>query len=338
MARITGLAIASALLATLTVAVACGADPAPAAAAAVPPAVPAEQPESERELRVVTTSNIVADWVRQVGQHRVDVDPLLPSNVDPHAFQPGARDITRVADADLVLTVGLGLEAGWLADLVKNAAREPGEIVALGESVDPIEFMDLRGEDGHDEDDESGDEHDYGALDPHFWFDPLRVKRAVNDIAARLSVMDSENGDFYRANANEYSSELDELHSWIEEQVATVPSDRRVLVTSHDSFRYFATAYGFEVVGAVSPGGTTEREPSAREMAELIDDIRDASAPAVFTETTVSDKIAQRIAQEVGAAVVTGLYTGSLGEPEGDAGTYMDFIRYNVAIIVAALK
>ncbi len=333
MARITGFAIASALLATLTVAVACGADPAPAAAAAVPPAVPAEQPESERKLRVVTTSNIVADWVRQVGQDRVVVDPLLPSNVDPHAFQPGARDITRVADADLVLTVGLGLEAGWLADLVKNAAREPGEIVALGESVDPIEFMDMRGH----EDDEH-DEDDHGALDPHFWFDPLRVKRAVNDIAARLSVMDSENRDFYRANANEYSSELDELHSWIEERVATVPSDRRVLVTSHDSFRYFATAYGFEVVGAVSPGGTTEREPSAREMAELIDDIRDAGAPAVFTEATVSDKIAQRIAQEVGAAVVTGLYTGSLGEPEGDAGTYMDFIRYNVAIIVAALK
>ncbi len=213
-----------------------------------------------------------------------------------------------------------------------------------------IAFLGLSGvesddhpEAGHDhEEDEHGDEdehaHDHGPLDPHFWFDPNRVKRAVNDIAARLSVMDPAGGSFYYANAEAYNSELDELHTWIQEQVATVPADRRLLVTSHDSFQYFATAYEFEVVGAVFPGGTTESEPSAQEIAELIDEIAEAGAPAVFTETIVSDTLAARIADEVGAEIVSGLYTGSLSDAGGDAGTYLDLMRYNVATIVEALR
>ena len=194
------------------------------------------------------------------------------------------------------------------------------------------------GHDEHDEDEHDEHAHDHGPLDPHFWFDPNRVKRAVNDIAARLSVMDPDSGDFYRANAEAYSSELDDLHTWIQEQVAIVPADRRLLVTNHDSFQYFATAYEFEVVGAVFPGGGTEREPSAQEIAELIDEIAEAGAPAVFTETTVSDTLAARIADEVGVSIISGLYTGSLSDAGGDAGTYLDLMRYNVATIVEALK
>ncbi len=282
----------------------------------------------------MTTINIVADWVKRVGGERVDVFPLLPPNADPHTFQPGARDTARVADANLVLTVGLGLESGWLNELIENAARDPESIIELGDAVDPITFMEMEGRDEEEED----DEHDHGPLDPHFWFDPIRVKRAVNDIAARLSVMDPDSGDFYRANAEAYKSELDELHIWIQEQVATIPADRRLLVTSHDSFQYFATTYEFEVVAAVFSGGTTEREPSAQEIAKLIDEIDEAGAPAVFTETSVSDTLAARIADEAGASIINGLYTGSLSDSSGDAGTYIDLMRYNVATIVEALK
>ena len=322
--------------------------PAPSTGAAV------ERISESEPIEVVTTINIVADWVKRVGGERVDVFPLLPPNADTHTFQPGARDTARVADADLVLTVGLGLESGWLSELIENAARDPESIIELGDAVDPIAFMEMEGhheeeEEGgdHDEGDEEeegehdedeDDEHDHGPLDPHFWFDPNRVKRAVNDIAARLSVMDPDSGDFYRANAEAYNSELDELHTWIQEQVATIPADRRLLVTSHDSFQYFATTYEFEVVAAVFPGGTTEREPSAQEIAELIDEIDEAGAPAVFTETSVSDTLAARIADEVGASIINGLYTGSLSDSGGDAGTYIDLMRYNVATIVEALK
>ena len=292
-------------------------------------------PDAE-PIEIVVTGNIVADWVKRVGGERVDVFPLLPPNADPHTFQPGARDIARVADADLVLTVGLGLESGWLNELVENAARDPGSIVELGDSVDPIAYVEIQGRREEEEDESKGEDH--GPLDPHFWFDPNRVKRAVDDIAARLSLIDPDSGDFYRGNAEAYNSELDELHTWIQEQVATIPADRRLLVTSHDSFQYLATTYGFEVVATVFPGGTTEREPSAQEIAGLIDEIEEAGAPAVFTETIVSDTLAARVADEVGVVMINGLYTGSLSDARGGAGTYLDLMRYNITTIVEALK
>ena len=116
------------------------------------------------------------------------------------------------------------------------------------------------------------------------------------------------------------------------------PEDRRVLVTSHDSFQYFAQRYGFEVAGAIIPGVTTEAEPSAQDLAELIETIEHEGVPAVFTETIISDRLAQRIAEEAGAKLVAGLYTGSLSEPDGDAGTYLDMMRHNTTIIVEALR
>ena len=189
-------------------------------------------------------------------------------------------------------------------------------------------------DDGHDE----HDGHDHGELDPHFWFDPLRVKQAVNRVAERLSAADPEGQDFYRHNAAAYNVQMDGLHSWIGEQVGTLAEDRRVLVTSHDSFQYFAQRYGFEVAGAIIPGVTTEAEPSAQDLAELIETIEHEGVPAVFTETIISDRLAQRIAEEAGAKLVAGLYTGSLSEPDGDAGTYLDMMRHNTTIIVEALR
>ena len=197
-------------------------------------------------------------------------------------------------------------------------------------------------DDAHDDDDDHDDgdahAHDHGELDPHFWFDPLRVKQAVNRIAERLSAADPAGQDFYRFNAASYNGQLDDLHAWIAERVATLPDDRRVLVTSHDSFQYFAQRYGFEVAGAVIPGVTTEVEPSAQEIAELIETIEHEGVPAVFTETIISDRLAQRVAEETGAKLVPGLYTGSLSEPGGAAGTYLAMMRHNTTTIVEALR
>ena len=253
-------------------------------------------------LAVVATSNIVAEWVRAVGQDRIDVFSLLPPNADPHTYQPGAQDIARVADADLVFSVGLSLEGGWLDDLVENAASEPGIVYALGETVDPIDFVEIV-EDHHEGEGDAGTdsaekgaandggEELHGELDPHFWFDPLRVKQAVNSIAARLSAIDPSGQTVYRENAAGYNGELDGLHAWIEEQVAMLPEDRRVLVTSHDSFQYFALRYGFEVAGAIFPV-TTGAEPTAQDLAELIEIIEHEGVPAVFTEKSHSERLA----------------------------------------------
>ena len=190
---------------------------------------------------------------------------------------------------------------------------------------------------GEDED-EHGHDHAHGEHDPHFWFDPVRVQQAVNVIAAQLSTVDAAGQTTYRENAAAYNKELDELHHWIEEQVAVLPADHRLLVTSHDSFQYFAQRYGFEVAGAVIPSVTTEVEPTAQELAKLIETIEHQGVHAVFTENIHSDRLAQRIAEETGVALVKGLYTGSLGEPGSEAGSYLDMMRHNIAIMVEALQ
>ena len=184
---------------------------------------------------------------------------------------------------------GLGLEQSWLRELLENAARDPGAIVELGQVIDPIEFAETEAEEG----DEEHDGHGHGLYDPHFWFDPLRVQRVVSDIAARLAALDPGRADAYRANADAYNARLDELHAWTEEQVGALPAERRLLVTSHDSLGYFAERYGFEVVGVIL-SITTEVEPSAGNLIELSDAIGEYGVPAVFGETTVSERPGRR--------------------------------------------
>ena len=211
-----------------------------------------------------------------------------------------------------------------------------------GHEEDEDEDHEEEGE-GHDEDeeehgdDEDGHDHAHGEFDPHFWFDPLRVQSAVNEIATRLAALDPDGSEYYAENSESYIRELSELHSWIEAEVATVPESDRLLVTSHDSFQYFATRYGFEVVGAILPT-TTEVEPTAQDLAELVETIEHEGAKVIFGENIHSNRLAQRIAEETGASVVGSLYTGSLGEPGGEAGSYIDLMRFNVSTIVEALK
>ena len=198
-------------------------------------------------------------------------------------------------------------------------------------------FGESEGHEEHGHEEEEDDGHGHGALDPHFWFDPLRVKQAVNSLAAELSTADPAGQTVFRDNAAAYNKELDALHSWIEETVATLPEERRLLVTSHDSFQYFAKRYGFEVVGAVMPV-TTEAEPTAQDLEELIETIEHEGAPAIFAEKSHSTKLADRVAEETGATLVGGLYTGSLGEPGSEAESYLELMRYNVTTIVEALR
>ena len=401
--------------------------PVPAATSTPVPPTPFPTAVPER-LEVVTTTAFVADWVENVGGDRVDVTSLVPRNVDPHTFNPGARDVARVADADLIFGIGLTLEDGWLIDLIQNAARAPDAFIALGDYVEPIEFGEgmhddhddehedehdheegedhdedehdheegedhdedehdhEEGEDhdedehdheegeDHDEDEEDheheegedhdedeheheegedhdedhedheGDEHEdehdhvHGDFDPHFWFDPIRVGLAVDEIAARMSALDAANADFFAANAAAYNVELAELDGWIHERVEEIPAANRKLATSHDALGYFALHYGFEIIGTVIPGGGTEIEPSAQDVAALIERIRSENVKAVFTETTVSDRLTRRVAEEAGAKIINDLYTGGMSDVGEGAGTYLNFIRYNTSLIVDALK
>ena len=379
-------------LALLLVLAACSDD----AGSAAPP---------DSVVRVVATTSVVADWVENIGGEHVEVFSVVPAGSDPHGFQPGAQDVAKIADADLVLSVGLGLEGSWLKELVENAARDPSSIVELGEAIDPIEFAEahaeevelleelghivheveggeitpeagleeveelLAGADGGEEEqaaialgilntfeagqieaddaiealedlaaggEEEHEGHGHGIEDPHFWFDPLRVKIAVDDIAARLSGLDPDRGGVYTANASAYNARLDELHSWTEEQVSVVPEERRLLLTSHDSLGYFANLYGFEVIGVIL-GVSTEREPSAADLVDLVEEIEEEGVSAVFGETTESERLANAIAEESGAKLVR-LYSGALGDEDSGAATYIDMVRTNVERIVEALR
>ena len=193
------------------------------------------------------------------------------------------------------------------------------------------------GHDEHDEDEHGHEGHHHGPLDPHFWFDPIRVKIAVNEVAARLSAIDPEGAETYLRNAAEYGEQLDELHAWVQEQVSAVAPERRLLVTSHDAFSYFAELYGFEIVGLVIPSLATHVEPSAEHIAELVEVVREHDLPALFGETTVSERLAQTIATETGAQLFR-LFSGSLGPEGSGADTYLGMVRTNVERIVEALK
>ena len=296
-------------------------------------------------LKIVTTSNFIADWARNVGGDRVEVFSLMPADADPHSFRPGAQDVTRVADADLVISVGLSLEAEWLSKLLDNASLDSSRVIELGKSIDPIVIADDVHDDkkDHREEDEDkeghGEDHEgHGVADPHFWLDPLRVKLAVALIEDQMSELDPDGAGQYRDRSETYMGKLDELHSWTLTQIKTVPNYRRRLATTHDGLRYFAELYGFILVGATFHGSIHGHDPSAEEIARIVDRIAEMEVPAVFVEAARSDSLASAIAEETGAVIVPGVRIGSLGPADSVAATYVDMLRSNVKVIVGALK
>lgn len=185
-------------------------------------------------------------------------------------------------------------------------------------------------------DEHAGHHHHEG--DPHFWLDPVLTIKYVENIRDGLSQADPAGQAVYAANAAAYIAKLQELDGWIKAQVQTVPAARRLLVTNHESFGYFADRYGFTIVGTVIPSVSTGAAPSAQEMAALIGHIKEHVAPAIFLETGANPQLARQIGQEAGIKVVTELYTHSVTDAKGVAPTYLDMMRYNVKAIVEALK
>ena len=283
---------------------------------------------SDGELRVYDAHN---------GDLRASKDDLLATPVETGFW---ARPHLAVAPGAVFVTDSVG---GEVLQLDEHDLEVVGHWDVAG-SPTKIAFVGIVGEaEGHDDhhdegrDDHGHEGHDHGLLDPHFWFDPVRVKIAVNEIAAQLSVLDPDSASVYYRNAIDYGKQLDELHAWIQEQVDMVPPERRLLVTSHDTFSYFAKAYGFEVVGFVIPSLAPDLDPSADHIAGLIEVVREYDVPAVFGETTVNERLARTVARETGVELVQ-LYTGSMGAEGSGADTYLGMVRTNVERIVNALK
>lgn len=287
------------------------------------------------KLRVVATTNILGDVVRNVGGDQIDLAVLMEIGVDPHTYVPTPADTVTIHDAHVVFANGAGLEAN-LDEMFEHAGGEAVQVYVS-------DGLELRPSPGHDEDEgaahgESEEEagHDDGDADPHVWFSVPNAIHWVEMIERTLSALDPAHAEIYVGNARAYVRQLEELDAWIEEQVARIPEENRKLVTNHPTFGYFADRYGLEQIGALYPISPSS-EPSAQDIAALQDAIGEFGVPAVFAESTVNPKLAEQVAQDTGIRLVP-LYTGSLSEPDAGAGTYIELMRYDVNAIVEALQ
>ncbi|MFI6396314.1 zinc ABC transporter substrate-binding protein AztC [Nonomuraea sp. NPDC050540] len=265
---------------------------------------------------IVVTTNILGDITRNIVGDEAEVTVLMKPDSDPHSFGISAQQAARLEDAALVVYNGLGLEEGVLRNV--RAAREAAvPTLAVGDGV-------------------IGD----ADADPHFWADPRQVAKAVDLIAERvIAEVDGIDAARVRANAAAYRGRIAELDIWMATQIAAIPAGNRKLVTNHHVFGYFAKRYGFSVIGAVIPSGTTLASPSASDLKSLADAIRRAKVKAIFADSSHPDRLAQVLASETRLDVrVVTLFSESLSRREPGAATYLDMMRTNTTAIVTSLQ
>jgi zinc/manganese transport system substrate-binding protein len=287
-----------------------------AALIAAPAAGEAPRP---RKLAVATTS-IIADFVRNVGGDRIEVKALVGANGDAHVYSPTPGDAREVAAATIVFVNGLGLE-GWLPRLV-SASGSKAPVVTVTTGVPPRRMP---------------DEHHPGktTIDPHAWQSIADAKIYVANIRDALAAVDPAGKGTYDANAQAYLAKLDDVEKEVRTAIASIPADRRKIITTHDAFGYFGAAYGMSFIAP--EGVSTESEPSAKDVARIIRQIKMQKIPAVFLENVSDPRLIAQIARETGAAVGGKLYSDALSEASGPAATYLDMMRHNVRELAKAL-
>lgn len=279
--------------------------------------------------RVVVTTNILGDITREIVGGEADVSVLMKPNADPHSFGLSAVQAAELENADLVVHNGLGLEENVLRHV--EAARESGVATfAAGEAVDPLTFR---------TGDEGGPSEEAGEPDPHFWTDPDRVRKAAGLIADHVvEHVDDVSEKTVRDNAERYDRRLADLTAWMEKSFAAVPGNRRSLVTNHHIFGYLAERFGFRVIGAVIPSGTTLASPSSSDLRSLTLAMEKAGVRTVFADSSQPTRLAEVLSQETGGDVdVVALYSESLTEKGKGAGTYLELMRANTTAMVASL-
>ena len=280
--------------------------------------------------RVVATTTMIADLVRDVAGDTVAVDGLMGPGVDPHLYKPSGEDARRLRDAKAIFYNGLELE-GRMAELFERMAREGKKALALGDAVPEQALIAAEEEGGHS--------------DPHIWGDAALWANCVPVVVKGLAEALPEHQAEFGRRGEEVRQRLLALDAWVKEQVAQVPKDSRVLVTSHDAFSYFGRAYGFEVLGV--QGISTVSEAGLADVARMVDLIKQRQVKAIFVESSVPHATIERISQDSGAKVGGELFSDALGSPgemrpaggaEVDVGTYEGMLRFNVSTIVEALK
>ncbi|HXA13600.1 MAG TPA: zinc ABC transporter substrate-binding protein [Opitutaceae bacterium] len=286
----------------------------------------------DRPLRVAALNTILAEIAREVGGDKVQVEDIVKPGVDPHTFDPSPGDIRSIVDADLVFASGLHLES-YLDRLVANTGAK-GRVVMVGDALPCV--LSLTADRVHDEADQarellSAD----GEKDPHWWHSIDNVIFATDLVRAEYAHSRPAWAEAFARNAQAYEQRLFALQAWVSREIAKLPPARRQLVTSHDAFGYFARDYGFAIhsIGGLS----TDGEPNAQHLSQLIDLIRGEHIRAVFAEDSVNPRIVQNLVSETGVHLGGILYADGLGTADSDAASYETMFRHNVRTIVEAL-
>ena len=279
------------------------------------------------KLPVVVSFSILSDIVSNIGRDHVSISTLVGPDEDAHVYAPTPKDVRTLSRAKVVVINGLGFE-GWIERLT-DAANYKGALVVASDGIQTRHRPD-----GGDEG--SGTKHAAHRLDPHAWQDPSNVIVYSRNIVAALSKADPANAAAYKNNGDDYIGALVALDSWAQAQFAQIPDARRNVITSHDAFEYFGAH--FKVRFLAPQGVSTESEPSARDVAMLIRQIRQEHSKALFFENMSNPKLLQQISDEVGVKPGGKLYADALSQANGNAPTYLRMMRFNVAQIMERLK
>lgn len=268
---------------------------------------------------VVATSTPIADWTAEVGGDQIVLTGILQPGADPHVYEPVPADSIAFEQADLIFYNGYNLEPNLIRLL--NAAGVNARRFAVGEVVSPLDLETSAST----------------VPDPHVWGDVSNAIPMVEAIRDQLIELAPEQEALFTQNAAAYIAKLTQLHGWIEAQTATIPPDQRQLVTTHDAFQYYASAYGLTVAGTLI-GLSTEEQPSARTVQQLVTSIQELGVPAIFAETTINPRLITTVANEAGVTLASAqLYSDSIGAPGSDGDTYLRMMTANTRAIVENL-
>jgi ABC-type Zn uptake system ZnuABC Zn-binding protein ZnuA len=264
----------------------------------------------------------------------VTIDTIVPAGVDVHTFEPSPADAQKLTDADLIVMNGLGLDE-WVLTLLEGAGKTEADVLELGEDLTGLEYIEST-EEEHEAGAEEGetDEHGHGGTDPHIWLDPAGAQLYMERIAKRVSDDRADLADRIALAFGEGLDQLTALKNDVAAKYAAIPAEKRKIVTFHDAFGYYARAYGITIVGVAveAPG----QDPSAQEIAALIEAIRAAGVTSIFSEVQFPSKVLDQIAAETGAVVLEDLYSDALGAAPAD--TYVGAMQKNADAILASFK
>lgn len=269
------------------------------------------------KLKVVASFSIVGDMVKTIGGDAIDLTTLVGPDEDAHAYEPTPADAKTIADADIVIVNGLGLE-GWMGKLVTSSGYT-GPVISAIEKVTPLDFSD-----------------EGLSQDPHAWQSLKNAKLYVTTICDALVKNDPEHAAAYRASAEKYLAQLDKLDIWTKKEIGRIPPERRKVITSHDAFAYFGKEYG---VTFIAPQGiSTDSQPSAAHVAQLIDQIRHDNVQALFFENMTDTRLIKQLQTDANAHIGSTLYSDALSPAGGPAPTYLAMFQYNVSQLVNGMQ